>query len=132
MALTAYLTATRNLLQNPTAPTALYDDTLLTTNVNTARNQIAGEGECIRYVASLALAGGTQVYSFTAASITAGLGIQSVLNARTAWFNSGSGRLWLQPQPFEWFSLYNLNTLTPASGQPTQWAQFGRGEHGTL
>ena len=72
------------------------------------------------------------MYSFSAVSITAGQGIQSVLNVRTAWLISGSGRLWMQPQPFEWFSLYNLNTATPSTGNPTQWAQFGQGEHGTL
>ena len=47
--LTAYLLATRRLLQLPSAAsTTLYTDTDLTAYLNTARGQLAGESECIR------------------------------------------------------------------------------------
>ena len=43
--LTAYLNATAILLQNPVAPTSLYSTANLTTFINTARGQLAGESE---------------------------------------------------------------------------------------
>lgn len=47
MALTAYLTATQNLLGTGGAGN-LYSTTALTAYINTARSQIAAEGQCIR------------------------------------------------------------------------------------
>lgn len=49
MALTAYLTAVQNLLGTGGAGN-LYNTGTLTTYINTARNQIAAEGECVRAI----------------------------------------------------------------------------------
>ena len=57
--LTAYLTRTRQLLQNPAATVALYADADLTAYINTARSELAGETECVRDYSTLAMAAGT-------------------------------------------------------------------------
>lgn len=129
MALTAYQTATRNLLQNPTAPTTLLDNTTLNTCINTARGQIAGEGECIRYQATINTVVGQRAYNF--ASLNTGTsatnGIQGAIHIRTIRYGVASGYQWIRPRPWEWFDFYNLNNPVPSSGPPTTWSQYGQG-----
>lgn len=132
MALTAYLTATKNLLQNPSAPTSLYTTADLTTYINTARAQLAGESESIRFIASLPLTAAIQVYTFQQINLTGAAGVQLVLNARNMWVVVGAGQLMVRQREFEWFSFYNLNTVTPTIGRPREWAQFGQGADGTI
>ena len=131
-ALTTYLTATRNLLQNPSAPKSLYATPDLTTYINTARAQLAGESESIRFIASLPVTAGTRVYTFQQISLTGAAGIQLVLNARTLWYLVGAGQRMIRQREFEWFSFYNLNTATPPTGAPAEWAQFGQGADGSI
>lgn len=103
--------------------------------VNEARTQLAGESECIRVMGSLALLETQNVYLFSAidlpAAATSG-GVQGIFNIRTAWYGVGTGQMWLRPRPFEWFSLYELNSPVPASGPPKIWSQFGQGTTGSL
>ena len=131
--LTAYLNATRNLLQNPSAPTSLYSDANLTTYINTARGQLAGEAECIRYLATVSTVVGTANYSFSALNtgVLATTGIQGVINIRSIWYTIGSGKKWVAPKAWEWFGQYHLNNPVPVSGAPKVWAQFGQGSAGT-
>ena len=132
--LTAYQNATAALLQNPPAPTPLYSTANITTWINSARGQLAGEAECIRVIGNQALVSGTHSYPFTGITLpnaaTAGYG--GVLNVRTVWLVSGSGQLWMRPDTFESFSLFALNTPTPAQGSPTMWAQYGQGALGSI
>lgn len=65
MLLSAYLTATQRLLQNPVPATPLYDTTALTSYINEGRRQIAGDGECVRATASATLTPSGQVYPFS-------------------------------------------------------------------
>ena len=132
--LLAYLNATARLLQNPAAPSPLYSTADLTTYINSARGQLAGEAECIRFMGSLSLTLGTRVYPFSAIVLTGGsaAGIQGVLNVRTAWYQVGNGQKWMRPRPFEWFSLYELNSPVPSSGAPQTWAQFAQGALGSI
>lgn len=127
--LTAYQTQTRRLLQNPQAPTSLYSDTDITSWINTARGQLAGEGECIRYLATIPTVVDQQAYDF--ADIDTGMsatnGIDGIINVRALWFGVGSGRRWVPPRPWEWFSLFSYNTITPTSDYPTVWSQFAQG-----
>jgi hypothetical protein len=127
--LDAYLTATRNLLQNPTAPTALYADANLTTYVNTARGQLAGEAECIRYMATIDTVAGQSAYDFADldTGVSATNGIQGVVNIRAIWYGVGAGRRWIPPRPWEWFSLYTLNDPVPQENFPVTWSQFAQG-----
>jgi hypothetical protein len=102
--------------------------------INEARNQIAGEAECIRYIGTLTLSAGTNVYPFSSIVLTGGTaaGIQGVLNVRQAWYGVASGQRWFHPRPFEWFALYELNNPVPTTGPPNVWAQFAQGVNGSL
>ena len=128
--LTAYLNATRNLLQLPGSnSTSLYSDANLTTFINTARGQVAGEGECIHIMGTIATVAGQNVYPFSGINVgvPATTGVQGVINLRSLSVSVASGQLWMTPRAFPWFSLYNLNTAVPKQGTPTEWSQFGQG-----
>ncbi len=125
-----YLLQTRSLLQLPGSnSTSLYTDTDLTRFINVARGQVAGEGECIRAMATIPTVVGQQPYTF--ASINVGVpattGIQGVININSLSYNAGNGQLWLTPRPWPWFSLYNQNNAVPQQGPPKEWSQFGQG-----
>jgi len=129
--LTLYLTRTQQLLQNPGASTQLYSTSDLTSYINVARGQLAGETECIRAYSTLQMTAGTGVYGFS--SIT-GLptGAAGVFNVRGATLNIGNGQVWMEPRPFPYFQLYYLNNPVPVLAQPTVYSQFGQGVNGTL
>lgn len=130
--LNAYLTATSNLLQNPAAPNALYSTANLTSYINTARGQLAGESACIRVQGAISISSGTRGYVFGNISLPGASGVQDVLNVRTVWLVSGSGMVWLTPVSYEEFSLYDLNSASPATGAPTKWAQYGQSVLGSV
>jgi hypothetical protein len=125
--LNTYLGATRRLLQNPAAPASLYSDADLTSYINTARGQLAGDSESVRFMASLPVSAGVRVYPFTAVSLAGGAGLQGVLHVRNVWYSAGSGQLYVYARAFEWFSVYELNNAAPQSGPPKMWAQYGQG-----
>ncbi len=131
--LTSYQNRTALLLQNPKAPTPLYSAADLTTYINVARGQLAGDSEAIRDYSTLALTASTRSYPFSAiATQASGSIVQGVLNVRTAWVVVGSGQVELTPRPFEWFSLYNLNNPVPPVGRPDTWSQFAQGVLGSI
>lgn len=127
--LTAYLNATNALLQQPPATAGLYSTGLLTQFINTARGQVAGESEAIRLIGGLSItsAASPQAYPFSSITLGGVAGVAGVINVRTIWYPSGSGRLWVAPETFEWFSIYELNNAAPAAGPPVVWSQFGQG-----
>ena len=129
--LTAYLTATRSLLQLPGVnSTSLYSDSDLTRFINTARVQVAGEGECIRvHGTATTVVGQDGPYPFSAINIgtPATTGIQGVINIQSMHVVIGNGQLFMAPRPWPWFSLYNRNSATPQQATPTEWAQYGQG-----
>lgn len=133
--LNSYLASTGQLLQNPSAPVDLYGPADLTGYINTARTQVAGEGACIRFMATAALTATNQgPYAFSAfnTGVSATNGIQGILNARALWYRSGGGQVWMTPRGFDWFSVYDLNTTTSASGPPIEWSQYGQGVGGSI
>jgi hypothetical protein len=129
MALTAYEVQVRRLLQNPSAPSTLYLQTDIDSYINTARGQVAGEGEAIRYLATLSTVMGTNNYTF--ASVNTGTssvtGIAGIINIRSMWYGVGSGKQWVTPRPWEWFGQFNFNTAVPVNGAPVTWSQFAQG-----
>lgn len=125
--LTAYLAATNQLLQNPPAPNPLYSTALLTGYVNSARGQLAGESKSIRFMGSLGLTIGQQVYPFTSISLPDAAGIQGVLDVEIMWYQVASGQKWIRPRPWPWFSQYEFNNPVPSSGPPKVWSQYGQG-----
>lgn len=128
--LTAYINQTRRLLQNPSAPTALYSDADLTSWINIARGQLAGEAECIRRFCNLTTTPLTQVYNFSslAHGTPAVTGVQGVIHVRSIRYDVGTtGHRWIAPRPWEWFELYVLNDPVPEPTYPKIWSQYGQG-----
>ena len=129
--LTSYQTATQNLLQNPAAPNPLYATATLTTYINQARGQLAGESKSIRYMGSLSISAATfpQAYPYSSIVLTnaAAAGIQGVLDVETLWYQLGTGQQWIRPRPWPWFSWYELGANNPAPGPPVVWSQYGQG-----
>jgi hypothetical protein len=128
--LAAYNAQTRNLLQLPGVnSSSLYTDANLTTWINIARGQIAGEGECIHVMGTIQTVAGQNVYPFSGINVgtPALTGVQGVINLRSLSVGAGTGQLWMTPRAFPWFSLYNLNKAVPQQGTPTEWSQFGQG-----
>jgi hypothetical protein len=131
--LTEYLTKTRRLLQLPQAPATLYTDIDLTDYINTARNQLAGDAECIRAFGTLDTVPGTNSYNFAGLDIgvAATTGISGVIHVRSLAYDLGTGQKWITPRPWEWFNYYVLNDPVANQeanwGEPTTWSQYGQG-----
>jgi hypothetical protein len=137
--LTSYITQTRRLLQLPAAPSTLYTDTDLTSYINTARSQLAGEGECIRARGTQSTVAGTNVYPFSGFNlgVSATTGIAGAIHVRSLAYQVGTGQRWITPREWEWFELYVLNNplanqptdpaATVGGGPPRVWSQYGQG-----
>lgn len=130
--LNQYLAQTQELLQYPVSNPPLYSSALLTGFINTARGQLAGMAECIRFMGTLTTAPSVRVYPFSAISLSGSTGIQGILNVRSLWYLVGVGQKFVSSRPFEWFSLYELGKVVPPVGPPAIWAQFGQGANGTI
>jgi hypothetical protein len=129
--LAKYLTQTEQLLQLPQAPTTLYGTVALTSWINTARGQLAGESECIRALGLLTLAANTQSYPFTSISIST-VGVQGVLNVRMATIPVTNGIARLDTWPWEYFNTYYIPQILAPTGTPTIWSQYSQGVNGTV
>jgi hypothetical protein len=123
-----YLKQTQRLLHDAKQDTLDTGD--LVDYVNTARGQVAGEGECIRVVGTLPTVVGNRVYNFSDINISAP-GIGGVIHVRLINYLVGQGAQFIEPHGFEWFNLYYLNNPVPDSGPPTEWAQYKQGSAGT-
>ena len=132
MGLIAYQQQTRLLLND--AGFVRFNDFDLVSFINIARGQIAGEAECIRVYASLAITAGTQQYPFSSITFPGStLGVAGVLNVRMATFSPATaGQLMIAPREWEFFNTYVLAESVPVAGPPSIWAQFGQGANGTL
>jgi hypothetical protein len=131
--LTQYQTRTKQLLQNPSAPTSLYSNSDLTTWINQARGQLAGEAECIRVLGTISTSLATRNYSFSSLNlgVAATTGVRGAIHVRSIRYAVASGFQWIAPRPWEWFELYYLNNPVPDSGPPTDWSQYAQGSAGT-
>lgn len=131
MALTAYLTQTKRLLQNPASPTTLYSTADLTDYINSARSQLAGEAECVRALGTIPTILAQRNYNFTALTFST-TGVQGALNVRSLRYAVASGYQWMAPRTWEWFELYYLNNPVPDSAAPVSWAQYSQGQTGSF
>lgn len=127
--LDAYVAQTQRLLQNPSAPTSLYAESDLIGWINIARGQLAGEAECIRLLGTIDTVADQQAYNFSAIDTgdSAVNGIEGAINVSQAWYTVGTGRKWIAPKPWPWFSLYTFNNPVPQGSFPTTWSQYGQG-----
>lgn len=128
-----YLSDTRMQLMQPAATTALYSDTSLKRFVNIARRQLAAESLCVRSYAPMPTVQNQQVYLYSTIVVpnAATLGIGTVIHARQAGVVVGAGQAYLKARAFEYFNLFFLNQINPATGRPTDWAQYGQGSNGS-
>ena len=140
--LNAYLTATNQLLQNPpSAAVPLYSTADVTSYINKARQQLAGDSECVRAIGTLTLTADQRTYPFSSITIAnaATLGIAGIFNARIVMCVVGAetddvnaGQIWVRPRPWPWFVQYRLNNAAPPSARPNEWTQYGQGSTGSL
>lgn len=129
--LAQYETLTLALLQAPSSPVPLIPSTRLDTYINEARQQVAGQGLCVRQYVTLVMTVGQRQYNFSSVTGLA-TGISGIFNIRQIWVIAGSGQKWLPSRPFEYFSLYAFNNAAPKNGPPGYWAQFGQGTSGNF
>lgn len=127
--LSNYQIAVRRLLQNPAAPTSLYDADDVNSWINIARGQMAGEAECIRLNATVSTVIGQQEYNFSSLNTgsSATNGIAGAIHVRSISYAVGTGWRKIPNRPWTWFNQYFLNDAVPESGPPVTWAQFGQG-----
>lgn len=128
----AYLIRTQDLLQNPSAPTTLYDSSSLSRWINIARGQLAGEGECIRVIGTVPTIIGQRAYNFSSLNIgtPAVTGAQGVIHVRRINYGVASGQKWVTPRAWEWFDQFYMNNPVPVNGPPQRWAQLSQGSAG--
>ncbi len=133
MALSAYLGQVQRLLQNPGAPSDLYNPADLTLAINEARQQLAAESASIRVLGTLAVTALlTGPYPFSAINLAPAVGVSGAINMQTLWYAVGDGKKWIRPRPWPWFSLFQMNNPVPMGGAPIEWSQLGQGVNGTL
>ena len=136
MLTSVYIPQVQALLQNPAAPTPLYSTSQITTAINLARLQIAGEGQCIHGTATSTNSGsGGQVWPFSAFTISLpSSGCAGIFNVRQLSFFSGTQTLqYVNFQPYEYFfRYYVMVNITATSATPTYWSQQGQGVNGTV
>jgi hypothetical protein len=126
MALFAYLQQTQRLLHDKIS--AEFNTADLTAYVNTARGQVAGEGQCVRGLTVLSTQSTVQSYAFSSANLVTG--IAGILNLRMIYRSAAGIGIPLIMRPWEWFVQYYAGTT--ATGTPTTWAQLGQGQNGTF
>lgn len=127
--LTAYQTATQALLQNPSAGNALYAITDINRWINTAREQVAGDGQCIRAIGTIPTVLGQRAYNFSSIVFT-NAAIQGALSVRRINYVVGAGQKTVWLREYEWFDLYYLNNPVPVNGYPQHAAQHQQGAAG--
>lgn len=130
MGLDSYLQRTQLLLNDSGFEVFNPDD--LTTYINMARGQVAGQAECVRVYTTLSVSAASQQYTFSTIAIPANQGIQGYLNARQISYAVGSGQAALHTRAFPYFNTYILSQVAPDPGPPAVWSQFGQGAAGTI
>jgi len=130
--LNQYLLQTQQLLQNPAAPSPLYATSDLTGWINTARGQLAGEGECIRAIGTIPTVIGQRAYNFSSINVgvAATTGVQGVIHVRSVRYAVGDGFQRVESRAWPWFELFSLNNPEPQAGPPVEWSQFAQGSSG--
>jgi hypothetical protein len=122
--LVTYEQHTQLLLNDPKAERFNVFD--LQSWIDIARQQVAGEGECIGVQAALPTVANQQTYPFSGISVTGTPGAASVLAVRMV---VSAGAL-LIPREWEWFATYYMPT--PSYSTPAEWCQYAQGQLGSI
>lgn len=135
LTLSEYLSRTRRLLQNPSAPTALYSDADLSSYINQGRLRVAAEGESIRYLGTIPTVADQRNYNINdiVLGVSADNGIAGALKVNSVTYGVGTGGfLWVAPQAWPFFQTYMMSKAVPDTGAPKDWSQFGQGSTGNF
>lgn len=132
--LNLYLARTKQLLQNPSAPSQLYSDADLQNWINQARKQLAGESQSIRVLGTIDTVIGQRPYDFSGINTGASIatGVQGPLRIEQMVYAVGTGYQWFRARPWAWFFSFKLSNPAPASGPPAVWSQYGQGSTGSF
>jgi len=130
--LNSYLQTTRRIAMNDQVFAKVIDADLRDW-INIARGQVAGESECIRVYATLAVSPPTQQYPFSAVAFPAGTtGVANVQLVRGITWQVADGAKVVYSREWEWLNRFYIATPIPQAGPPKYWAQFGQGTQGTI
>jgi hypothetical protein len=134
--LSAYEAATQNLIQPASSPIPLVQLSTLDTFINTARNHIAAEGECVRAEGKLTLVSGTEDYGFpsiTAESVDAPM-LDTVISVRMAYLQTSQTSpptyQQMNLRPYEYYA--SVYRTQGGVGTPANVGQYKQGTFGTL
>jgi hypothetical protein len=94
--------------------------------IGVARQQVAGEGECVRVLATVPTVANQQAYPFSGITVTGTPGASSVLAVRMI---TGGG-VQLVAREWEWFNNYYIPV--PTNGTPLEWCQYAQGQLGSI
>lgn len=129
--LNTYLLRTQQLLQYPAVNAAqLYSTADLTTWINIARGQLAGETHCCRALGTLTTTIGVRNYNYSSISLPAGNNLGGVITARQMQYAVAQGYQWMRPRAWAWYWFYSLNNPVPTAGPPAMWSVFQPGAGG--
>ena len=131
--LSQYLAITKSLIQTPQSPIPLLTDALLTTYINVARGQVAGQGECFPALGGITVTPGTSEYPFGSIGYPEASVIAETINIRMISLglpNGGFSRVY--PREWPWFNNYIRAQTVPKLGPPKIWAQYRQGSLGTF
>lgn len=132
-ALSQYLAITQSLIQTPQSPIPLLTTALLTTYINIARGQVAGQGECLPAFGSLAVNTGSVNYPFSSISFPESSIISGVINIRMIQVPvAGGGMQRLYPREWPWYVTFVSSRRVPKIGPPKIWAQYRQGSLGVI
>jgi hypothetical protein len=134
MLLSQYLTITQSLIQTPASPIPLISDDLLTTYINIARGQVAGQAECIPAIGQVITTPGTTGYGFGTVQFSAADApmIEGAINIRMINLVTATGQQRLTLREWPWFNNYVIAKPTETIGPPKIWAQYRQGSQGVF
>lgn len=133
MLLSQYLSITQSLIQTPQSPIPLLTTPLLTTYINIARGQVAGQGECLPAIGDLSVYTGPQSYPFSSISFPESTIIGGVINVRMIQVAlPGGGVQRLYPREWPWYVSFVSARTVPKPGRPKIWTQYRQGSLGVI
>lgn len=132
MLLSQYLSITQSLIQTPQSPIPLLTTPLLTTYINIARGQVAGQGECIPAIGTLAVSPAALSYPFASIVFAESAIVAGVINVRMIQVPAGAGMRRLFPREWPWYVTYVSSRLVPKVGPPKIWTQYRQGSLGVI
>ncbi len=128
--LTAYVQQTQTLLNN--ASGSIYSISNLNNWINEGRMEIAAEGQCVRYLASVLTVVGQEIYNFSGILPPANLGYGQVISVGNISIIWGSFRYGIARYGWNKYQNYCRNYTAGFQSNPTVGTQYGQGVNGSF